>query len=1299
MEEEFDFTDVIDKPSPKKEDFDFSDVVEKPNPLKKSGGLFDTIKGAFNSLVTSYNTPATPGQTAKNRDEAFDMISTPYKNAMQRGFNLASQAEIINPYGTDKANIGKVAELQKETESLPASDAYREFNNSKSFGEAAHALVKNPLKVMGELTLESMASLSSYGVTRVGAGAATGGALGSVIPGVGTAAGIGTGSLVGLADTSLALEYASSILDSFKAAGVDVTDPKALEQAFQNDELVSSARAHAYKKAVPIAIFDLVSGGIAGKVSSKPSRTLVSKLAKGTAEFGIQAGMGMTGEASGELLSGEELQPAAILGEGLGEFGTTPIEVTSGILSRAKPSIQQKSIQIDKVINQTADTGDNELNAQIDAGATLSPEEQQQLKQKLYEQESKTRVGGKVQGRGKISSEVGGEESGSSSRSSRDQEVRSEENGVPSEKGEEVNAESIRGNEGQVSEAGTTLEGSQNQSSQDLQQQAQEPSGNQEEQIADATKKVTELQKKFNELPIEENADELIFDLREARRALSKIAGTKRPKTSIQSEIENSINPKQEPIVVKNPANALKEQIKQHYQNIAEGVRKGQKGTNELISKVQAVAKENNLSPSQVNSVLNKIKQTNLFTPGSVSRLNDFVDKVATDAQYADDLSTAQALKSRVAKRAKSKVESIPLDYKLAAKELSKIDPSQVDVKEYQDLATSVIDGFKDPKSPEYAPINIKKVQDFVDRHNNEKKSTEIIDVRDQYGFGDEVTDEEIEQFVNSPDVAQDTFFDNKEDAKRKIIRDKLQRTAEYSKLALESVDEPNQKSKIDKFLKTDLNDLSDGQLVEFVRTVDNIVENNDFSNSARLEAQVDAVEGLQKLLKQNLKAADLGADLGAVKGAVYNVPNMFDAIYSDSDKASKVQQYSGLEDVYNGGSKVESNEHILYDEFSKEAKTIEKKFKKSPLNAETQIQTGVFSTLIRYPKGADPVKALEQSKRNVEQSIKRYKANKQTEQVAADAQKAYDKLKGAKTVDEVIGIMRKDSPEGYAMWQFFNNKFNSEIKGKLKAVSEELHNNPFEELENYTPKVHRVVDISQTSALGEDNTASAFTSDLPSRPKQAKTSLKTSNLLPEGRAINFEFYQNMFRKYRESLYDIETSKPRLTFREFMRLPKSADVLGGMENKQRISENYKKSEEIQRGVGRDYSDAAKFLDEVTGTLRTLGYTAALGSADQFVKQYVPVAQNTMWNLGGDAGLFFSHIPEGSDKLFNMYTIGQRGRRLGGAERGESIQYRMQSQYRNKLLKSLGSIHKLTERGSNIFMYALTKGDVNVAKRS
>src|SRR5690606_19794972 len=127
--------------------------------------------------------------------------------------------------------------------------------------------------------------------------------------------------------------------------------------------------------------------------------------------------------------------------------------------------------------------------------------------------------------------------------------------------------------------------------------------------------------------------------------------------------------------------------------------------------------------------------------------------------------------------------------------------------------------------------------------------------------------------------------------------------------------------------------------------------------------------------------------------------------------------------------------------------------------------------------------------------------------------------------------------------------------------------------------------------------------SALPGKPQQSGTSMQAINVLPNGAAINFELYHVAFHAYREAIQGIEVSRDKMRCREFMKLPGSAEALGGVDNKRAIIQYYNKAVSVARSLGKDYNYATRLVEEVTSSLRTLGYSAALGSVDQFAKQY------------------------------------------------------------------------------------------------
>jgi len=252
------------------------------------------------------------------------------ENAFKRGWAQGEIADMLALGQTPSVeDVRRIAELNKQNQNLPSSQAYQDFNNSPTVSEALSQWVKNPFEITSQLVLESLTALARHGYSR----ALTGAAIGSAVPGIGT----GVGYVVGAGLAGYNVEVASSILESFSDAGIDITDKKSLQQAFDSEDLFQKARSFAMKRGIPITIFDMATAGIAGKLLSKPTSTILGKLGRGTGELGIQAAGGGGGELAAQITSGQKINPTAILAEMIGEVGPGSVDVAVGtLIERAK---------------------------------------------------------------------------------------------------------------------------------------------------------------------------------------------------------------------------------------------------------------------------------------------------------------------------------------------------------------------------------------------------------------------------------------------------------------------------------------------------------------------------------------------------------------------------------------------------------------------------------------------------------------------------------------------------------------------------------------------------------------------------------------------------------------------------------------------------------------------------------------------------------------------------------------------------------------------------------------------------
>ena len=219
-------------------------------------------------------------------------------NAVNRGFGrLAKTANILSQQAGIKNTpefVKKMQELERIYPDAPPEiqAGLKEITDAKGVYNTIMSIASNPsavLSVVGESLPSSIPALLA-------------------LPLAGPVAGAG---IMGL--SSGANEFAAVMDEEIKASGVDINDDAALIELMGNPEFLSKARERGITRGIPIAIFDALSVGIAGRLLS-PAIASGSRLKTGAA---------LGGELFGQSALG-----------GLGEFGAQAAEIQRGFKDR-----------------------------------------------------------------------------------------------------------------------------------------------------------------------------------------------------------------------------------------------------------------------------------------------------------------------------------------------------------------------------------------------------------------------------------------------------------------------------------------------------------------------------------------------------------------------------------------------------------------------------------------------------------------------------------------------------------------------------------------------------------------------------------------------------------------------------------------------------------------------------------------------------------------------------------------------------------------------------------------------------
>lgn len=223
---------------------------------------------------------------------------------------------------TDEKRLANAAELQKraglvakaidETAFSPAATAFKDKfaaipkwgDPVQWFADFAPVVANDPKGFVAFLAETAARSLP-------GLAAATVGTVATKNPTVGA-------TILGL--NSAVIEAGTAPVEFFREHNIDVTTPEGAIRAIQDKKMWDDAIARGMTRGVVIGIMDGISGGVAGKTiaASPVANTVLNTMLQGI--------MGSTGEALGQVASGQQIDFGQILLEGLAEFVTAPIE-------------------------------------------------------------------------------------------------------------------------------------------------------------------------------------------------------------------------------------------------------------------------------------------------------------------------------------------------------------------------------------------------------------------------------------------------------------------------------------------------------------------------------------------------------------------------------------------------------------------------------------------------------------------------------------------------------------------------------------------------------------------------------------------------------------------------------------------------------------------------------------------------------------------------------------------------------------------------------------------------------------
>lgn len=305
---------------------DFADLI----PASRSGEFDDLIpeqkapisqtEGLINALKRGLKTTAAIPDVIKLSSLGGNKPSIQY--AAMRGAQLEGSTPGEYLERVRQPAVERVAKRFSEINQIPLSEAQRRMADAKTWQDRFGAWIKDPVELTASIVLESLPpSLAGAAVGAVGGPA-------GMMAGVGLSSGVST--------------FASELLGNAAQRGVDITNPKSL-----NDWLNSGGFDDDYDaastKAGFIGAIDAATAGEAGSFLRPALKTGLRNVIKGSAkEVALQAAGGAGGEAGGSLLANQPIDPFNVFAEAIAEVGSAPGEVVGNIREELGSQRQQR---------------------------------------------------------------------------------------------------------------------------------------------------------------------------------------------------------------------------------------------------------------------------------------------------------------------------------------------------------------------------------------------------------------------------------------------------------------------------------------------------------------------------------------------------------------------------------------------------------------------------------------------------------------------------------------------------------------------------------------------------------------------------------------------------------------------------------------------------------------------------------------------------------------------------------------------------------------------------------------------
>lgn len=718
------------------------------------------------------------------------------------------------------------------------------------------------------------------------------------------------------------------------------------------------------------------------------------------------------------------------------------------------------------------------------------------------------------------------------------------------------------------------------------------------------------------------------------------------------------------------------------------------------------------------------------INPVKLDKFVDYASKVIADAEYAQKVADAKALRGKIKRAINGKAWQRAANNIASVKAFLRINPSDVAaIDNYIRIADAILSNSKGVTARvineeevqtqnEFYRVSNERIDKYVADHEayaeqraKEKLAatySELIEtgVIDPASMTLEEMNEIIEALSDTDADKADEYLAAQERKEMKLAA--LKKLLNYQKEQLRYWHEsdsitttPETLEVINDLLAIDVDKLNVKQLIKLNDVINNIITNDSFVDAGNIAALAKVQRDNKEMLRQERRS---GITLGSIKSAVLNglasVNLLVEFIAKSTKLAAEIQRLSGISGIFNGHAQAKALQEKTLQEYMK----LRKGFGLDIDSAENRYRRGIYAAVIQHFGGDTAAQQAEfvRVKGLIKQTADRLQISeiKREQEEGRIVQAVYDELlENSNSADDVLSKM---SIGNLAIVSFWMNKFaqNSE----RTAENAELYDNKiFEDVVNYTSTKYKSfnaqVGVSEKSERDIFEQI-YFNKKVDNKMAGTKQARIRTPLLPQNSVLDLDFDAVQGQRFYETNYDVYTKKAIAQARLFFESAESSDILGGVVNRKILMDAVRKTVVMQSNKTPPVEAWEKAATSVLNSLQAKGVRIALGGVSQTIKQYPSVALNTLFNLGADMGLYVRALfVSNKIPLFDKYNIGLRGGTQAGFNREVDYGSIDRSTLGNSVQETARQIGSTSKKLMDFAMAALTVSDVSVARTS